>query len=227
MEEKDIHTRQRALIIYAVVVSLLLIAVSTAFVISEWNRVNNGSKESIEDSSFVDISESTPETNNSSMPKEPENIPDKVVDEKPEEFNTDIPEVTEPVETEPEIDPNDIELLACVIYQEAGADYVCDDCRRRVADVVLNRVNSEYFPDTIYEVLTQPSQYGRYHWTGVVWPSRSGSVAEANAVARAYRIAEEVLRGQHSELYDNGYIWQAEFSQGEDNIYCCGIYFGR
>lgn len=132
--------------------------------------------------------------------------------------------------TEPEPEPIDIvsqELLACVIYQEAGADYVCDDCRRRVADVVLNRVESEWFPDTIEGVLTQESQYGRYHWTGVVWPSSSSQESEKNAVERAYRIAEEVLRGEHSELYGGGWIWQAEFPQGKEQVKCCGIYFGR
>lgn len=132
--------------------------------------------------------------------------------------------------TEPEPEPIDIiarELLACVIYQEAGADYVCDDCRRRVADVVLNRVMSKWFPGTIYEVLTQKSQYGRYHWTGVVWPSSSSQESEKNAVERAYRIAEEVLRGDHSELYGKGWIWQAEFPQGKEQVKCCGIYFGR
>lgn len=137
------------------------------------------------------------------------------------------PEPEPVIEPEVEVDPHDVELLACVIYQEAGADYICDDCRRRVADVVLNRVDSEYFPNTIEEVLTAPNQYGRFSWTGVVWPERASYDSEAHAVDRAYRIAEEVLKGQHSELYGNGYIWQAEFSQGVDNIYCCGIYFGR
>lgn len=132
--------------------------------------------------------------------------------------------------TEPEPEPIDIvaqELLACVIYQEAGADYVCDDCRRRVADVVLNRVESEWFPNTIEGVLTQESQYGRYHWTGVVWPSSASQESSKAAVERAYRIAEEVLRGEHSELYGHGWIWQAEFPQGKEQVKCCGIYFGR
>ena len=101
---------------------------------------------------------------------------------------------------------SDIDLLACVIYQEAGGNGSCDTCRRRIADVVLNRVDDPRFPNTIREVLTAKNQYGRYYYTGVVWPSRAKSVNEKDAVARAYRIAEEVLNGQHSELYGNGYI---------------------
>lgn len=123
------------------------------------------------------------------------------------------------------VDQNELELLACVIYQEAGAEYVCDECRRRVADVVLNRVNDERYPDTIYEVLTQKAQYGRYHWTDVVWPASAYEECNAGAVANAYRIAEEVLRGEHSDVYGGPYIGQAEFTLSDDYIYCCGIYF--
>ena len=136
-------------------------------------------------------------------------------------------EVLEPVDDIPMIDKYSLELLACVIYQEAGGDRYCDDCRRRVGDVVLNRVNDERYPDTIYDVLTQYRQYGRYYWTGVVWPARASSVYEVEAVERAYRIAREILFGEHSDLYDNGYIYQAEFPQGRDKIYCCGLYFGK
>lgn len=137
--------------------------------------------------------------------------------------------VEEPAEPEIVINQEDLEMLACVIYQEAGSDACCDDCRRRVADVVLNRVESDRFPyaNTIYEVLTAKSQYGRFYWTGIVWPDRASNPGEKHAVERAYRIAEEVLSGQHSELYGNGYVWQAEFEQGKDIIDCCDIYFGR
>ena len=121
----------------------------------------------------------------------------------------------------------DREMLACVIYQEAGANACCDNCRRRVADVVLNRVASSSFPNTIRGVLTQKRQYGRFYWTGVVWPSQASTKAEKAAVERAYRIADEVLSGNHSSLYGKNYIWQAEFKQGKDSVYCCGIYFGR
>lgn len=136
-------------------------------------------------------------------------------------------EAPETNETESDISEDDVELLACVIYQEAGSDAVCDDCRRRVADVVLNRVESEYFPDTIYEVLMQPSQYGAYSMTGIVWPERASYETEAHAVERARRIAREVLSGQHSDLYGDGYIWQAGFEQGSQGFWDCGMYFGK
>ena len=153
------------------------------------------------------------------------------VTEFPSEETPDMPsepvEAPETNEIESDISEDDVELLACVIYQEAGSDAVCDDCRRRVADVVLNRVESEYFPDTIYEVLMQPSQYGAYSMTGIVWPERASYETEAHAVERARQIAREVLSGQHSELYGDGYIWQAGFEQGSQGFWDCGIYFGK
>lgn len=140
------------------------------------------------------------------------------------------PEPTEEpvVEEEAPKDPYDpVELLACVIYQEAGSDNICDDCRYRVADVVLNRVADSRYPDTIYGVLTQSGQYGSYSSTGVVWPSRANNSGEKHAVQRAYNIATSVIAGTHSKLYGQGYIYQAKFVQGVDNIYCCRHYFGR
>lgn len=141
-----------------------------------------------------------------------------------------VPEVTEapvPEETTPIVDPDELEMLACVIYQEAGGNGSCDNCRRYVADIVLNRVNDDRFPNTIYEVLTAKGQYGQLYWTGIKWPDRAKYDVEKDAVARAYRIAEEVLSGHHSELYGEGYIWQAGFKQGTDGFWCCGHFYGR
>ena len=131
------------------------------------------------------------------------------------------------VDPRPAVNQEELELLACVIYQEAGGNECCDECRRRVADVVLNRVNDPRFPNDIRSVLTAPKQYGLLYKTGAVWADRASNPGEKAAVDRAYRIAEEVLLGQHSELYGNGYIWQAEFKQGTEQVYHCGIYFGR
>lgn len=134
---------------------------------------------------------------------------------------------TEPPCESPSIDERDVELLAMVIYQEVGSDAICDECRRRVADIVLNRVESDLFPNTIEGVLTQSGQYGNYSSTGVCWPSRASYDSEAHAVERARRIAREVLEGNHSELYGNDYLFQAGFCQGSEGFWCCGVYYGK
>ena len=123
----------------------------------------------------------------------------------------------------------DAEYLACVIYQEAGGDGCCDMCRRRVADIVLNRVKDARFAgDTVEAILTEgnPPQWGLYSVTGIIWPEKASYPEEAAAVERARRIAIEVLEGNHSDLTED-YIWCAEFPQGQDVIECDGIYFGK
>lgn len=119
----------------------------------------------------------------------------------------------------------ELDILALIVYQEAGGDGVSDDTRRLVAQVFLNRVNDSRFPDSFYEVATEERQYGRLYWTGIVWPDRASSQAEAHAVERAYRIAQEVLEADEP-VCPEGVIFQAEFVQGDiyeeqDGMYFC------
>lgn len=130
------------------------------------------------------------------------------------------------VPAEAEIGPKELEMLASVIYQEAGGGHISDETRYMVGDVVLNRIADTDFPDTMEEVLTQCRQYREFYWTGVKWPALAAY--EPEAVQRAYDTARDLLSGErHSELYGQGYVWQAEFPQGTDLIYLDGLYFGR
>lgn len=52
---------------------------------------------------------------------------------------------------------DDLKLLACLIHAEAGNQSY--EGKLAVANVVLNRVKSEKFPDTIKEVIYQPGQF--------------------------------------------------------------------
>lgn len=118
----------------------------------------------------------------------------------------------------------ELDILALIVYQEAGGDRVSDDTRRLVAQVFLNRVNDSRFPDSFYEVATEERQYGRLYWTGIVWPDRASSQAEAHAVERAYRIAQEVLESDEP-VCPEGVIFQAEFVQGDIYAEQDGMYF--
>lgn len=60
----------------------------------------------------------------------------------------------------PSYTPEDLDLLARIINAEAGCDWIPDWVQRMVGSVVLNRVKSKYFPNTIREVIYQPGQYG-------------------------------------------------------------------
>ena len=118
----------------------------------------------------------------------------------------------------------ELEILALIVYQEAGGDRVSDDTRRLVAQVFLNRVNDSRFPDSFYEVATAERQYGRLYWTGIVWPDRASSQGEAHAVERAYKIAQEVLESAEP-ICPAGVIFQAEFVQGDIYAEQDGMYF--
>lgn len=50
-------------------------------------------------------------------------------------------------------------MLCNVVAQEYGADYVDIPEKAKVVEVIMNRVYSESYPNTIYDVLTQPGQF--------------------------------------------------------------------
>lgn len=121
---------------------------------------------------------------------------------------------------------DELELLALVIYQEAGGDECTDETRRMVGEVVLNRTASPRFPNTIKDVLTQRAQYGRLYWTGLQWPERATEETERDAVRRAYECAEQVLTGPR--ILPTDVVYQAEFPQGTELVaYQDGFYFCR
>ena len=120
----------------------------------------------------------------------------------------------------------ELEMLALVIYQEAGGNACTDETRLMVGQVVLNRVADDRYPNTIEEVITQKAQYGRLYWTGLVWPERAYHETEKEAVERAYKCAEMVLNGE--KLLPDDVIYQAEFCQGSEVIaHSDGFYFCR
>lgn len=75
----------------------------------------------------------------------------------------------------PYIAYDDLVLLAQVIYTEAGSAWLPDEWRLAVGEVVLNRVASPEFPDTLAEVVFQPGQYSAADegWFEVLIPLRS------------------------------------------------------
>ena len=56
-----------------------------------------------------------------------------------------------------ECDPADIVLIGKVVNHEAKNE--SDLGKRLVVDTILNRVDSEEFPNTVYDVVMQPGQY--------------------------------------------------------------------
>lgn len=77
------------------------------------------------------------------------------------ELTAEVMEVTEPLPTEdpscPKFTQEEIELIAKVVYAEARGE--CDEGQRAVVQVVMNRVHSSSYPNTIIEVVRQKGQF--------------------------------------------------------------------
>ena len=96
----------------------------------------------------------------------------------------------------------DCRILANVVAHEAP--YCSDRHQELVAQVVLNRVADERFPDSVREVVEQP---GQYHWT---YTQNLPSYADANDVMRrCFDAAIRALMGEVECPAD--VIYQSEF----------------
>lgn len=83
------------------------------------------------------------------------------------------------------------ELLARVVEAEAGNQGLYG--KRLVISVIYNRVESEKFPNTIYEVLVAPHQFGTV-WNGAVdRVTISDETLFAIEFERAHRADNEIL----------------------------------
>lgn len=122
---------------------------------------------------------------------------------------------------------DDLFCLGVVIYQEAGGDLASDYHRMMVGNVVLNRVKSPLFPNSIREVAEGQWQYGTLWITGVVLPERAKNPLEEEAVKRSFDVARRLLEGER--VCPDNILFQAEFPQGDyiyeeiDGTYFCGI----
>jgi len=57
----------------------------------------------------------------------------------------------------------DVQLIALVTMAEAEGE--CEEGKRLVIDTILNRIDSEHFPDSAYDVIYQPNQFTSM-WNG-------------------------------------------------------------
>lgn len=97
----------------------------------------------------------------------------------------------------------DKELICRVLYREAGGEE--EDGQRAVVEVILNRLLSEKYPNTIEEVLSQENQFS-------TWIYRAG-VSEEN-IANSALIIEKVYNEENSILNEE-YVY---FNSLEDPI---------
>ena len=106
-------------------------------------------------------------------------------------------------------------LLARLVYAEAGGE--SDEHQQAVASVVLNRMNSDKFPDSIDEVIYQrnPLQYA------CIEDGNIDKIPDERAIKNAYYIWD------NGSILPDNVLYQAEFKQGSGvykqigNTYFC------
>ena len=95
-------------------------------------------------------------------------------------------------ELEEEFYYDSLEMMALCVMAEAGGE--CEMGIRLVADTILNRVDSEKFPDTIWEVIFQPRAFSCVD---------NGMIDKVEPTEEVFRIITEELenRTDYRPLY--------------------------
>lgn len=122
--------------------------------------------------------------------------------------------INEPVKNYTE---EDLYYLAAAVCIEAGGE--SEEIRLLVANVIINRVNSPIYPDTIYGVLTEYRQYGLMWKQGVSFPEW----ADQETIESCYAAARRILDGER--FCPDNVLFQAEFEQGIGVFKKLGDYF--
>lgn len=89
-----------------------------------------------------------------------------------------------------ELSPEEYEILLRIVEAEAGGED--EDGKLLVANVVLNRVNDEAFPDTVKEVVFQRSKKGTTQFS----PVRSGRFYRVKVSEETIAAVERALLGE-------------------------------
>lgn len=118
------------------------------------------------------------------------------------------------INIEPKYTEEEFNLLAKIIWCEAGSDWLTDEHQRAVASVVINRKNDARFPNSIKEVIYQKGQYGCVY----------NGMINHTPNQRAYDNAKYVL--ENGVTIPENVVWQAQFKQGNGLYkYIQGHYF--
>lgn len=130
-----------------------------------------------------------------------------------------IIETTEPEieEVEPEAEPEEVaeyyddetcglsdyefDLLCRIVYAENGADDIPDWVMQYTAEVILNRVKSSSFPNTIEGVVSQPNQYETY-WNGMMYNTPSERCKDNVRYALTHEVLPDYIFGQSMSMWE-------------------------
>lgn len=117
------------------------------------------------------------------------------------------------------LDEYEVDLLARAVYNECGI--LGDEAMYLCGCVILNRIESNHYPNDLYSVLYQ-NKNGKYQYQIV----KNGMI-NRSANENAYEIARELLT--NGSTIPSEVVFQAQFKQGSyvykqiGNTYFCGL----
>ena len=103
----------------------------------------------------------------------------------------------------PKIKFNDLFLVSKIMTAEAGSYWLSDEWKMAVGEVLLNRVASPEFPNTVEECIYQPGQY---------YSKSSSYFKKLLPWERETRLAWRLLEGER--YLEPSVVFQANFTQG-------------
>lgn len=98
---------------------------------------------------------------------------------------------------------NDLFLVSKIMTAEAGSYWLSDEWKMAVGEVLLNRVASPEFPNTVEECIYQSGQY---------YPKSSSYFKKLLPWERETRLAWRLLEGERH--LEPSVVFQANFTQG-------------
>jgi len=118
-----------------------------------------------------------------------------------------IDEEDYPIISQKEYSDDDLDLLSRLINAEAGSEWIPDLVQLYVGSVVINRMKSDLYPDSLYDVIYQDGQYS---------PVMDGSInntPDKRTVENARRLLDE------GSILPANVVFQANFVQGDGIFY--------
>ena len=115
-------------------------------------------------------------------------------------------------DNKPKYTKDELDLLSRIIYAEAGSSWIPDWVQRMVGSVVLNRVESSRYPNTIRAVIYQPGQYSPT-WNGAInktpdartianakYLLENGSICPANVLGQSSAIQGKIYKSYYDPI---------------------------
>ncbi len=171
----------------------------------------------IEEVPVVDAAEIVPDETEYVEPAE---VVDTIIPEEPVyvEPVTEAPTYVEPVTNAPDsaysqyalpITDAEYVLLCNAVANEAGSVWISETDKAKIVEVIMNRVSSSVYPDTIYDVITQ-----RHQFTGA--SSYANLDTFTGAVTESVKSAVLLYFADPSQFND-GYLYF--YGNGSQNIF--------